>query len=188
MHGDLTDGHVCLRSLPNTAEKPALTDVHRIEERELKALDEFIAYKTRCLERLQNVEKNLQAIEETKWLKEYLEHFLDANREAQRALPFWPHQQDRNGVEDLAPKVEVRTEDCSSPAEVGLIMATMPDPKARGYFGPRRNRPATIPSTRAPRRRTTRQVHSRLEKEPAQEERIVSQHSTRRLTFEWGIL
>jgi hypothetical protein len=36
-----------------------------------------------------------------------------------------------------------------------LIMARMPDPEARGYFGPRRNRPATIPGTRAPRRRAT---------------------------------
>jgi hypothetical protein len=58
----------------------------------LKALDEFIAYKTRCVERLQNVEKNLQAIEEIEWLKEYLEHFLDANRKAQKGLPFWPHK------------------------------------------------------------------------------------------------
>jgi hypothetical protein len=87
-----TDGHVCLRSLPNTTEKPALAEVHRTEERELKALDEFIAYKTRCVERLQNVEKNLQAIEEIEWLKEYLEHFLDANRKAQKGLPFWPHK------------------------------------------------------------------------------------------------
>jgi hypothetical protein len=149
------DGHVCLRSLPNTAEKLALAEVHLAEERELKALDKFIAYKTRCVERLQNVEKNLQAIEETEWLKEYLEHFPDANREAQRALPFWPHEQDRNGVEDLALELEVRMEDRSSPAEVGLIMATMPDLEARGYFGPRRNRPATIPGTRALRRRAT---------------------------------
>jgi hypothetical protein len=36
-----------------------------------------------------------------------------------------------------------------------LIMATMPDPEARGYFRPRRSRPATIPGTRAPRRRAT---------------------------------
>jgi hypothetical protein len=57
-----TNGHVCLRSLPNTAEKLALAEVHRAEERELKVLDEFIAYKTRYVERLQNVEKNLQAI------------------------------------------------------------------------------------------------------------------------------
>jgi hypothetical protein len=58
-------------------------------------------------------------------------------------------------VEDSVPEVEVRTEDRSSTAEVGLIMATMPDPKARGYFGPRRSRPTTIPGTRAPRRRAT---------------------------------
>jgi hypothetical protein len=56
-------------------------------------------------------------------------------------------------MEDSVPEVEVRTEDCSSPTEVGLIMATMPNPEARGYFGPRRSRPATIPGTRAPRRR-----------------------------------
>jgi hypothetical protein len=95
-------------------------------------------------------------------LKEYLEHFPDANREAQRALSFWPHEQERNGVEDSAPEVEdsapeveVRIEDRSSPTEVGLIMATMPNPEARGYFGPRRSRPATIPGMRAPRKRAT---------------------------------
>jgi hypothetical protein len=48
-------GHVYLRSLWNTAEKPVLAEVHRVEERELKALDEFIAYEmcgeiTKCLE------------------------------------------------------------------------------------------------------------------------------------------
>jgi hypothetical protein len=58
-------------------------------------------------------------------------------------------------VEDSVPEVEVRTEDRSSPAEVGLIMVMMPDLEARGYFGPCRSRPATIPSTRAPRRRAT---------------------------------
>jgi hypothetical protein len=58
-------------------------------------------------------------------------------------------------MEDSTPEVEVRTEDRSSPAEVGLIMATMLDPEARGYFGPRRSRPATVPGTRAPRKRAT---------------------------------
>jgi hypothetical protein len=53
------------------------------------------------------------------------------------------------------PEGEVCTEDRSSPAEVGLIMATMPDPEARGYFRPRRSRPTIIPGTRAPRRRAT---------------------------------
>jgi hypothetical protein len=58
-------------------------------------------------------------------------------------------------VEDSAPEGKVRTEDRSSLAEVGLIMATMPDPEARGYFKSRRSKPATVPSTRAPRRRAT---------------------------------
>jgi hypothetical protein len=31
----------------------------------------------------------------------------------------------------------------------------MPDPEARGYFRPRRSRPATVSSTRAPRKRAT---------------------------------
>ena len=127
-----TEGHVYLRSLPNTMEKPTPAEVHCAEEKELKALDKFIAYKTRCVGRLENVEKNLQTIEETEWLKEYLELFPNANRKAQRALPFWPHEQDRNRIEDVAPKREIRTEDWSSPTEVGLIMATMPDPEARG--------------------------------------------------------
>ena len=49
-----------------TTERGREAEVHRADERELKVLEEFIAYKRRCVERLQNVEKNLQAIEETK--------------------------------------------------------------------------------------------------------------------------
>ena len=55
----------------------------------------------------------------------------------------------------MAHEAKVHREDQSSPAKVGLIMATMPDPKARGYFGPCRNRPTTVPSTRAPKGRAT---------------------------------
>jgi hypothetical protein len=62
-------GHLSLRSLPNTMEKPKLVEVFGADEWELRVLDDFIAYKERCVERLQNVEKNLQAIDETRWLK-----------------------------------------------------------------------------------------------------------------------
>jgi hypothetical protein len=72
----LVDGHLYLTLLPSTMEKPNLAKVFCADERELRALDDFIAYKERCVERLQNVEKNLQAIEETRWLKQYLEDFL----------------------------------------------------------------------------------------------------------------
>jgi hypothetical protein len=87
-------------------------------------------------------------------------------------------------VEDSAPEGEVCTEDRSSPAEVGLIMATMPDPKARGYFGPRRvdQQPYLVRGLRGGEQQV--QVRSQLEQEPTQEEGIVSQHSIWRLTFE----
>jgi hypothetical protein len=49
----------------------------------------------------------------------------------------------------------LHTEDHSRNREVDLIMATMRDPEARRYFGPRRNRPSIVAVTRAPRRRAS---------------------------------
>jgi hypothetical protein len=63
-------------------EKPELAEVFGADERELRVLDDFIAYKERCVERLQNVVKNLQAIDETRWLKQYLKEFPTGDREA----------------------------------------------------------------------------------------------------------
>jgi hypothetical protein len=71
----LADGHLCLTSFPSTIEKPNLAEVFCADELELRALDDFIAYKERYVERLQNVEKNLQTIEEIRWLKQYLKDF-----------------------------------------------------------------------------------------------------------------
>jgi hypothetical protein len=151
------EGHLCLTSLPNTMEKPNLAKVSVADEWELRALDEFIAYKERCVERLQHVEKNLQAIDETRWLKQYLEEFPDGDREAQRTLPFWPHEQERNVMEDSDPEGVFHTEENSNimNEEVDFIMATMPDPEARGYFGPCRSRLSTAAVTRAPRKRAS---------------------------------
>jgi hypothetical protein len=124
------EGHLCLISLPNTMEKPNLAEVSATNERELRALDEFIAYKERYVERLQHVEKNVPAIDETRWLKQNLEEFPDGDREAQRALLFWPHEQEKNVMEDSDPEGVLHTEENSNitNAEVDLIMATMPDP------------------------------------------------------------
>jgi hypothetical protein len=58
-------------------------------------------------------------------------------------------------MEDLETEGVLYTEDHSRNTEVDLIMATMPDPKARGYFGPHTSRPSTVPVTRAPRRRAS---------------------------------
>jgi hypothetical protein len=46
------EGHLCLTSIPNTMEKPKLAEIFGADERELRVLDEFIAYKEGCVERL----------------------------------------------------------------------------------------------------------------------------------------
>jgi hypothetical protein len=102
-----------------------------------------------------NVEKNLQAIDETSWLKQYLKEFPNGDREAQRALPFWPHEQKRNVMEDSELEGVLHTKGHSRNTEVDLIMVTMPNPEARGYFGPCRSKPSTVAVPRAPRRRAS---------------------------------
>jgi len=74
--------------VPSLLEKPDLTKVFGADERELRALDEFIGYKERCVERLHNVERNLQAIDEVKWLASYLKEFPNMNKDDERAKPF----------------------------------------------------------------------------------------------------
>jgi hypothetical protein len=64
---------------------------------------------------------------------------------------------------DLEMKGVLHIEDHSRNTEVDLIMATMPDPEARGYFGPRRSRPSTVAVTRAPRRRASSVVQQIVE-------------------------
>jgi hypothetical protein len=136
-------------------EKLNLAEVFCTDKRELRALDNFIAYKEKYVERLQNVEKNLQAIKETQWLKQYLEDFPRADRAAQRALPFWPHEQEIMDESGTGAVVHTEEDSNRTSTEVDLIMATMLDPEARGYFHPRRNRPSTISVTRAPRMRAS---------------------------------
>lgn len=46
-----TEGHPCLRSMPTRAEKPMLAEVFGADARELRALQEFVAYKEKCVER-----------------------------------------------------------------------------------------------------------------------------------------
>jgi hypothetical protein len=99
-------------------EKLNLAEVFRADEQEFRTLDDFIAYKERCVEKLQNVEKNLQAIEETRWLKQYLEDFLGADQAAQRALPLWPHEQERNVMDESERGAVVHTEEDSNRTSV----------------------------------------------------------------------
>ena len=60
---DRAEGHLWLESVPRREQKLNLAQVFSADEWELKALQEFIVYKKRCLDRIQNVEVNFQAIE-----------------------------------------------------------------------------------------------------------------------------
>jgi hypothetical protein len=55
--------------------KPSLAPLKEVDSWELKVLADFIAYKECVLQHLQYVERNLQAIEDTRWLQNYLKEF-----------------------------------------------------------------------------------------------------------------
>ena len=114
------------------------------DERELKALDDFIAYKERCIQRLQHEERNRNAKVEAERLKLYLAEFLrkDRNDEHLSSL-FWPSH-----VSNVTPVERAPLEVVDSPGEenrektaVDQIVAMLPNAEVRGYFGPRRARP-----------------------------------------------
>jgi hypothetical protein len=55
-------------------------------------LADFIVYKERALQHLQYIKRNLQAIEDTCWLQNYLKEFPQANRSEAAAGSFWPDE------------------------------------------------------------------------------------------------
>jgi hypothetical protein len=137
-------GTKTLRSLPNREERPAFANVFAADERELKALDDFIAYKERCIQRLQHEERNRNAKVEAERLKLYLAEFprKDRNDEHQSSI-FWPSH-----VSNISPVERAPLEVVDSPGEenreitaVDQIVAMLPNAEVRGYFGPRRARP-----------------------------------------------
>ena len=83
------EGYQCLNEVSDPAEKPSFADVYDANEQELKALEEFIMMKEKCILKLMYVEQNLCAIEDTKWLMEYLKEFSKKDKFiAWQQLPF----------------------------------------------------------------------------------------------------
>jgi hypothetical protein len=80
----------------------------------------------------------------------------------------------------------VHTEEDSNRTSTDLIMVTMPDPEARGYFGPRRNRPSIVSVTRAQGREHQLQQNKQSKQATMEEYRIGSHHSIQRVTFVSG--
>ena len=55
-------------------------------------MEKFIALKKRQINRLVCVDENLDAILETKWLKDYILTFPNRDRSGATMLPFWPEE------------------------------------------------------------------------------------------------
>ena len=70
-------------------EQPTFDKVFGADEQELKAFNDFIAYKERCIKRFQHLERNLKAIDEAARLKLYLAEFpLKDRTQEQVSSPF----------------------------------------------------------------------------------------------------
>ena len=61
--------------MPDCGPKLDFANVHDTNDQEIKALEEFINMKKKFIMKLVYVERNLRAIEDTKWLLQYLKEF-----------------------------------------------------------------------------------------------------------------
>ena len=145
---DPVDGSQCLNEVPNQGLKPNFAQVHEANDQELKALEDFIRMKEKCIMKLMYVERNLRAIEDTKWLMQYLKEFPRKDK----AIPweqskFWPDM--REGNDHASREQDGNALDGSQPlrsnasiVETGsTVLEHLPPILQRGYFGPRRGKP-----------------------------------------------
>ena len=66
--------------MPDRGCKPNFAYVYDANDQELKALEEFIIIKEKCIVKLMYMERNLHAIEDTKWLMQHLKEFLKKDK------------------------------------------------------------------------------------------------------------
>ena len=146
-----TDGYQCLNEVPHREKKPNFAHVHDANDQELKALEDFIIMKEKCIMKLMYVERNLRAIEETKWLMQYLKEFpkeeklirweqsqfWPATREVNVHAPMEQSQRNDSAVEEPQPlQSNADTLETRS-----TVLDHLPPILQRGYFGPRREKP-----------------------------------------------
>ena len=77
---ELEVGYACLDVVPSARLPIGLAEVTPLESRDIKVLEYYIKLKERNIARHQNVEKNIEAVEETEWLLSYLMEFPIVDR------------------------------------------------------------------------------------------------------------
>ena len=150
--------------MPSSDQKPSFAEVYDANDQEMKALEEFIKMKERCIMELMYMERNLCAIENTKWLMQYLKQFPRTNKSTMwEQMHFWPPALNASNMASMqqsdsnAPNLE----NCPSIVESGekktIVLNNLPPILPRGYFGPRQGKPQTTTSrpTKKPRPSTT---------------------------------
>jgi hypothetical protein len=143
------EGLLCMKSLPMRMDNSKFAVVHEADTRELRALDDFIVYKERCISRYQHVEKNIDAIEETKEMKKFLLEHPRQDRGEEEKESIWPTEgnhdpvgydgEERNDNHHFGDHIKNAHDE-----EAEKILATLPNLNPVGFFGYRRDRPSHI--------------------------------------------
>ena len=159
------NGYQCLNELPERGLKPEFAKAEEAIKQEMRALEEFIKWKERCVLKLMQVERNLQVIDDTKWLLKYLNEVpKKSNLELWEQVSFWPESMEsqnhveREGNMNGLGGLQVG-EDTANATTPSTILNHLPTVQERGYFGPRRHKPRNKSSKPTRKQRHVRTAH-----------------------------
>jgi hypothetical protein len=130
------NGHICLDEVPNVRLQIPLAPIAEPDERELRALNDFILLKERHIARYMDIEKNLLAIEAIERFISYLKDFPLQNHFEAASAPFWPLLENLPTIHCPVPQ-EVQPLD----SQVMDILQSLPLVMETSYFGPRSQMP-----------------------------------------------
>ena len=134
--------------------KASLAPVNPYDLREVAALEEFIAIKENAITKLIRVNENLEAIQETILLKDYLQDFPRRDHFVAETKPFWLDKVQQPFRPELGQGPAAINLDTTNlpptpqeePAGVNLL-AHLPNVKPSGYFGPNSIMPTRVSTT-----------------------------------------
>ena len=132
---ELEVGHACLDVVPLARSQIGLVIITNPEPQDIKVLEDYIVLKEKHIARHQNVEKNIEAMEQTEWLISYLKEFQSTNRMEAIQSPFWPLEEGtRNEISigDVALRIVVDEN----------IFVHLPPMVIEAYWGPKSMRPS----------------------------------------------
>jgi hypothetical protein len=95
----------CLDAMPSIRLLVGLAAILDAKPRDIKVLEDYIDLKERHITRHQNVEQNIEAIFETKWLIAYLKEFPTRDQTKAMQAPFWPIEDvvEQEGITQFPP-------------------------------------------------------------------------------------